>query len=179
MESKQHVEISAPPPSYISSQMSLRIKSFFSPAPSVPPFAVPNDFDTTSQKGFKSNSWFNTDDGNKSTVSITREKSLLEDEKGIRRVASAPNAKLLNMTRPPYSDTSSTISIMTEAPPLQRLRRSCRRTYSSASIKVKNVQVGPSSFVKIRMLGKGDVGKVYMVKQKETDKLFAMKGAYC
>jgi protein-serine/threonine kinase len=26
------------------------------------------------------------------------------------------------------------------------------------------------------MLGKGDVGKVYMVKQKETDKLFAMKG---
>lgn len=182
MESKQHVdmEISAPPPSYISSQMSLRIKSFFSPAPSVPPFAVPNDFDTTSQKGFKSNSWFsNTDgDGNKSNVTIKREKSLQEDEKAIRRVASAPNAKLLNMTRQPYIDTCSTISLMTESPPLQRLRRSCRRTYSSSSIKVKNVQVGPSSFVKIRMLGKGDVGKVYMVKQKETDKLFAMKGVY-
>ncbi|KAI8967776.1 kinase-like domain-containing protein [Mycotypha africana] len=51
----------------------------------------------------------------------------------------------------------------------------CRRTYSSSSMKIKNVQVGPSSFVKVRMLGKGDVGKVYMVRQKGTDKLYAMK----
>ncbi|KAI7864148.1 kinase-like domain-containing protein [Spinellus fusiger] len=56
-----------------------------------------------------------------------------------------------------------------------RRMRSFRRTYSSNSIKVRQVQVGPSSFVNIRMLGKGDVGKVYMVKQKGTDKLFAMK----
>lgn len=182
METKQHgdMEISEPPPSYISSQMSLRIKSFFSPpaAAALPPFAVPNDFDTTSQKGFKSNSWFShttQDDGNKPNLTLP----VNEDEKAIRRVASAPNAKLLNMTRPPYLDNHvSSISLMTESPPLQRLRRSCRRTYSSSSIKVKNVQVGPSSFVKIRMLGKGDVGKVYMVKQKETDKLFAMKGKH-
>ncbi|KAI7880284.1 kinase-like domain-containing protein [Mucor mucedo] len=158
--------------------MSVRIKSFFSPplaTTPAPPFAVPNDFDTTSQKGFKSNSWFSHttahDDGNKPHLL-----PMNEDEKAIRRVASAPNAKLLNMTRPPYLDNHvSSISLMNESPPLQRLRRSCRRTYSSSSIKVKNVQVGPSSFVKIRMLGKGDVGKVYMVKQKETDKLFAMK----
>lgn len=32
------------------------------------------------------------------------------------------------------------------------------------------------SFTKIRVLGKGDVGKVYLVKQKGTDKLVAMKG---
>lgn len=38
------------------------------------------------------------------------------------------------------------------------------------------VEVGPSSFVKIKMLGKGDVGRVYLVKEKKTDKLFAMKG---
>ncbi|KAG9317194.1 Pkinase-domain-containing protein [Chiua virens] len=50
-----------------------------------------------------------------------------------------------------------------------------RRTYSSNSIKVRSVEVGPSSFAKIKMLGKGDVGRVYLVKEKKTDKLFAMK----
>ncbi|CAL1702257.1 unnamed protein product [Somion occarium] len=50
-----------------------------------------------------------------------------------------------------------------------------RRTYSSHSIKVKEVEVGPNSFVKIKMLGRGDVGKVYLVREKKTDKLFAMK----
>lgn len=34
-----------------------------------------------------------------------------------------------------------------------------------------------SSFQKIKLLGKGDVGKVYLVREKKTDKLFAMKGA--
>ncbi|KAF9221874.1 Pkinase-domain-containing protein [Gyrodon lividus] len=50
-----------------------------------------------------------------------------------------------------------------------------RRTYSSNSIKVRSVEVGPSSFLKIKMLGKGDVGRVYLVREKKTDKLFAMK----
>ncbi|KAI8060976.1 kinase-like domain-containing protein [Gongronella butleri] len=128
---------------------------------------VESDFDVASQKGFKSNSWFTPS---------------LESEKGIRRVASAPNAnKLLlgkqqqhQQQQPPpptpslykHNELSSSISLQSKA---------FRRTYSSASIKIKKLQVGPSSFVKIRMLGKGDVGKVYMVKQKNTDKLFAMK----
>ncbi|GJJ68761.1 protein-serine/threonine kinase [Entomortierella parvispora] len=56
------------------------------------------------------------------------------------------------------------------------LRRGAfRRTYSSNSIKKKTVEVTPSSFVKIRLLGKGDVGKVYLVRQKDTDRLYAMK----
>ncbi|KAF9324029.1 serine/threonine protein kinase, AGC, partial [Podila minutissima] len=56
------------------------------------------------------------------------------------------------------------------------LRRGAfRRTYSSSSIKKKSVEVTPSSFVKIRLLGKGDVGKVYLVRQKDTDRLYAMK----
>lgn len=38
------------------------------------------------------------------------------------------------------------------------------------------MEVSPSSFQKIKLLGKGDVGKVYLVKEKKTDKLFAMKG---
>ncbi|CAM0137822.1 unnamed protein product [Umbelopsis sp. WA50703] len=57
----------------------------------------------------------------------------------------------------------------------QKRMKPVRRTYSTASIKVKNVQVGPSSFNKVRMLGKGDVGKVYLVRQKTTEKLYAMK----
>ncbi|KAI7874036.1 Pkinase-domain-containing protein [Lichtheimia hyalospora FSU 10163] len=120
------------------------------PPPSQPTsFTVPNDFDNTTdtQKGFKSNSWF--------LASLTGNKN-----KGIRRVASAPNAKMLQMQK--------------HQPPQQQ-RRGFRRTYSSNSIKVKNLEVGPSSFVKVRMLGKGDVGKVYMVKQKGSDRLFAMK----
>lgn len=54
-------------------------------------------------------------------------------------------------------------------------RQQFRRTYSSNSIKIRNVEVGPSSFQKIKLLGKGDVGKVYLVREKKTDKLFAMK----
>ncbi|KAL6299122.1 kinase-like domain-containing protein [Sparassis latifolia] len=50
-----------------------------------------------------------------------------------------------------------------------------RRTYSSHSIKVRSVEVGPSSFQKIKMLGRGDVGKVYLVREKKSGKLFAMK----
>ncbi|KAF9168407.1 serine/threonine protein kinase, AGC [Actinomortierella ambigua] len=50
-----------------------------------------------------------------------------------------------------------------------------RRTYSSNSIKVKSVEVTPNSFVKIRLLGKGDVGKVYLVRQKGSERLYAMK----
>lgn len=51
-----------------------------------------------------------------------------------------------------------------------------RRTYSSNSIKVRNVEVGPSSFDKIKLIGKGDVGKVYLVREKKTSRLYAMKG---
>ncbi|KAH9943076.1 Pkinase-domain-containing protein [Epithele typhae] len=50
-----------------------------------------------------------------------------------------------------------------------------RRTYSSHSIKVKSVEVSPSSFHKLKMLGRGDVGKVYLVREKKSAKLFAMK----
>ncbi|OAD07019.1 hypothetical protein MUCCIDRAFT_137539 [Mucor lusitanicus CBS 277.49] len=50
-----------------------------------------------------------------------------------------------------------------------------RRSYAANSVKIRQVEVGPSSFSKIRMLGKGDVGRVYLVKQKGTDKTMAMK----
>ncbi|KAI9314341.1 kinase-like domain-containing protein [Dichotomocladium elegans] len=135
--------------------MTSRFRSFLIKSQDVEPqpvsFLVPDDFSALRpQKGFKSNSWLS------SSVSSNEAKS-------VRRVASAPSADLLNMTRQ-----------QRHVHALQRLR-SCRRTYSTSSIKVKAVEVGPSSFTKIRMLGKGDVGKVYMVRQKGTDRLYAMK----
>lgn len=53
-----------------------------------------------------------------------------------------------------------------------------RRTYSSNSIKVRNVEVGPGSFDKIKLIGKGDVGKVYLVREKKSTRLYAMKGEH-
>lgn len=182
--------VTAPPASYTSTQMPSRLRSLFNnndntiatvPPPSQPTaFTVPNDFDNTTdtQKGFKSNSWF--------LASLTGNKN-----KGIRRVASAPNAKMLQMQKhqppvpSPSAGTQSLRVVSNQQLPYsgsmsslqqQQQRRGFRRTYSSNSIKVKNLEVGPSSFVKVRMLGKGDVGKVYMVKQKGSDRLFAMKG---
>lgn len=52
-----------------------------------------------------------------------------------------------------------------------------RRTYSSNSIKIRNVEVGPSSFEKVKLIGKGDVGKVYLVKEYKSQRLYAMKGS--
>ena len=54
-----------------------------------------------------------------------------------------------------------------------------RRTYSSNSIKVREVEVGPGSFDKIKLIGKGDVGKVYLVREKRSSRLYAMKGEFC
>jgi protein-serine/threonine kinase len=53
-----------------------------------------------------------------------------------------------------------------------------RRTYSSNSIKVRSVEVGPGSFDKIKLIGKGDVGKVYLVREKKSGRLYAMKGGF-
>ncbi|KAG6360626.1 hypothetical protein INS49_011690 [Diaporthe citri] len=60
-------------------------------------------------------------------------------------------------------------------PPPGRTPLAFRRTYSSNSIKVRNVEVGPQSFDKIKLIGKGDVGKVYLVKEKKSSRLYAMK----
>ncbi|KAL2135225.1 hypothetical protein VTI74DRAFT_9317 [Chaetomium olivicolor] len=60
-------------------------------------------------------------------------------------------------------------------PPPNQSSLAFRRTYSSNSIKVRNVEVGPQSFDKIKLIGKGDVGKVYLVREKKSGRLYAMK----
>jgi len=63
-------------------------------------------------------------------------------------------------------------------PPPNRAPVAFRRTYSSNSIKISNVEVGPQSFDKIKLIGKGDVGKVYLVREKKSSRLYAMKGKW-
>ncbi|KAF3070745.1 Serine/threonine-protein kinase nrc-2 [Daldinia childiae] len=60
-------------------------------------------------------------------------------------------------------------------PPPSQTSLAFRRTYSSNSIKVRTVEVGPASFDKIKLIGKGDVGKVYLVREKKSSRLYAMK----
>ena len=54
-------------------------------------------------------------------------------------------------------------------------RPELRRQYSSTSVRIKAASVKPSDFEKIRLLGKGDVGKVYLVRRKDTGRMYALK----
>jgi len=124
----------------------------------------------------------------------------------LRRVASAPNAQGLfnpgtpgdpssnsNLNEMMLAPSTDSIHSMVETIPVNNLLAipsiapipspgqirnavAFRRTYSSNSIKVRNVEVGPGSFDKIKLIGKGDVGKVYLVREKRSNRLYAMKG---
>ena len=45
----------------------------------------------------------------------------------------------------------------------------------SFSNKFQDIMVGPQSFEKIRLLGQGDVGKVFLVREKKTNRVYALK----
>ena len=122
----------------------------------------------------------------------------------LRRVASAPNAQgffqppktnerpsTAEMGKEPLVGSESSLGMVDHhqghllpvaapngVPSPGQIRQSIafRRTYSSNSIKVRNVEVGPGSFDKIKLIGKGDVGKVYLVREKKSSRLYAMKG---
>ncbi|KAL1902153.1 serine/threonine protein kinase, AGC [Ceratocystis pirilliformis] len=82
----------------------------------------------------------------------------------------------------PTSSTSDSLSVpdadelgALPTAPARLIAAGFRRTYSSNSIKVRDVEVGPQSFDKIKLIGKGDVGKVYLVREKKSNRLYAMK----
>lgn len=58
---------------------------------------------------------------------------------------------------------------------LQEPKRSDKLRNRSFSNKFQDIKVSPKSFDKIKMLGQGDVGKVYLVKERETNRLYALK----
>jgi protein-serine/threonine kinase len=146
-------------------------------APSSPPTTPPSKETPTSDAVVDKNS----------------EASKAELARKLRRVASAPNAQGLFTTGKPDEEipdlppgpipqggnNNSTGNLLVPSDPaVDRLRNQAfRRTYSSNSIKIRDVEVGPGSFDKIKLLGKGDVGKVYLVREKKSSRLYAMKGS--
>jgi protein-serine/threonine kinase len=84
----------------------------------------------------------------------------------------------LGFANPSDSDGKDKDGLGALPPPPSQSALAFRRTYSSNSIKVRDVEVGPQSFDKIKLIGKGDVGKVYLVREKKSGRLYAMKGAY-
>jgi protein-serine/threonine kinase len=101
-------------------------------------------------------------------------------ELGKQPLVHHPNSSTLSMVETPPPDNNHLFPIdpSKPIPSPGQIRNSVafRRTYSSNSIKVRNVEVGPGSFDKIKLIGKGDVGKVYLVREKKSSRLYAMKG---
>lgn len=88
------------------------------------------------------------------------------------------NSSTLSMVEPaPSSQHLAPVAPQNGVPSPGQIRNAVafRRTYSSNSIKVRDVEVGPGSFDKIKLIGKGDVGKVYLVREKKSSRLYAMK----
>lgn len=89
---------------------------------------------------------------------------------------SCTNDMLLAMPKPQFKSTHSTPLLPIR--PYSQPERSHSHTTRSVSAEPtrKQEQLSASSFSKIRLLGKGDVGKVYLVKQKDNGNLYALKG---
>lgn len=102
--------------------------------------------------------------------------------KRLRRVASAPlNLRQLASDHIQSNSTAEArkpdtlLSHIGEINISKSAVNSGSRSYSRNSVRVTDVQVGPQSFEKLKLLGKGDVGKVYLVREKATKNLYAMK----
>ncbi|AGO12643.1 AaceriADR167Wp [[Ashbya] aceris (nom. inval.)] len=92
-----------------------------------------------------------------------------------------------NLPVPVSCRSSSSSNICAEASPVARFegespehlelppKRSQRLRAKSFGNKFREAVVGPQSFEKIRLLGQGDVGKVYLVREKKSDRLYALK----
>jgi protein-serine/threonine kinase len=102
------------------------------------------------------------------TAELGKEPLVQHGNSSALSMVSTPNIRLMPTAVGNGKDTLE--------PPNLRDSVAFRRTYSSNSIKVRNVEVGPGSFDKIKLIGKGDVGKVYLVREKKSNRLYAMKG---
>jgi protein-serine/threonine kinase len=125
-------------------------------------------------KGAKGGSGSDGEGSRPATAEMGKEP--LEENKDSGAVGFADGSKSKGASEgglaPPESDGLGAL------PPPNQSALAFRRTYSSNSIKVRNVEVGPQSFDKIKLIGKGDVGKVYLVREKKSSRLYAMKGQF-
>ncbi|KAI7900540.1 kinase-like domain-containing protein [Cokeromyces recurvatus] len=104
---------------------------------------------------------------------------LLLPNRILRRVASVPNAigdyHLTHHSNHTNQVNSGSIYSLKPSLPIITLKSSSSSSSSSYSLTTQKATVGPSDFQKIRLLGKGDVGKVYLVKHIKSNNLFALK----
>ncbi|KAI9020117.1 kinase-like domain-containing protein [Phycomyces nitens] len=91
---------------------------------------------------------------------------------GLRRVMSEPDTHAYFTTHTPDQPTISMKKSINSHPSPSISAEPARSSYS---VQKQDAKVGPDSFIKLRLLGRGNVGRVYLVKQKETDKLYALK----
>ncbi|KAJ3168084.1 hypothetical protein HDU87_001255 [Geranomyces variabilis] len=85
--------------------------------------------------------------------------------------------QITSLPAPKAREVPASLSVNTGSNSLTapRLKKSSRRSFSHNSLKFSDVEVAPNSFTKIRLIGQGDVGKVYLVEKKNTGQLYAMK----
>lgn len=100
--------------------------------------------------------------------------------KTLRRVASAPLVHRLLSEKPAVAEPAKEFDVADHIGELNIAKGKHRpaapgRMYSHLSTKIMDVQVNPGCFEKIRLLGKGDVGKVFLVREKALSRLYAMK----
>ncbi|KAF9182644.1 serine/threonine protein kinase, AGC [Haplosporangium sp. Z 767] len=181
--------IASPAPSYVSPHLPSKLKSFFKIGSSKTQHE--QDIIQPDKKSFlrRVASTPNTRAENQKNNNNSKRSSIIGH---LRPYNSSPAAKS-NTTLGSTLTSASTVTATTVSSssngghnlkipksidgPTMDLRRmdSFRRIYSSNSVKKKAIEVTPSSFVKIRLLGKGDVGRVYLVRQRDTERLYAMK----
>ncbi|CAI5758117.1 unnamed protein product [Candida verbasci] len=110
-----------------------------------------------------------------STFSLKKSPQQSSSTNSVTYKASTPAPTLVV---PPHADSkpmAKSVTDLTRKPSLRKRSESSPIIHHTSRNKVVDVQVGPENFEKIRLLGKGDVGKVYLVKEKSTQELFALK----
>ncbi|OMH83077.1 Serine/threonine-protein kinase nrc-2 [Zancudomyces culisetae] len=90
-------------------------------------------------------------------------------------ISPTSNFRISFDTRLERSFTNSSNQLLKRGSSKIRRKSTIFRDYSKNSVKIQQVTVGPSSFEKVKLLGIGGVGKVFLVRQVETSNLYAMK----
>lgn len=101
-------------------------------------------------------------------------KSTQPSKPTLRRAASVPDALHPTAEKDPKAPSSAKVSPQASSD-YEEPKRSLRLRKKSFSNKFHDIKVEPSSFEKVRILGQGDVGKVYLVREKSSNKLYALK----
>ncbi|CCE65782.1 hypothetical protein TPHA_0M02080 [Tetrapisispora phaffii CBS 4417] len=140
------------------------------------------DFDNNNEKNQNEQQPTEFDIPNKAFAAT---KSLSPVRTRPHRTSSEPNYYQSSVSRKNQSNLiknniASQDALNLSAPPklfdaFEEPKRSNRLRAKSFSNKFQDIVVSPQAFEKIRLLGQGDVGKVYLVREKASSRLYALK----